>query len=154
MGLNVRKKKSYESLNYNWYAKTLDISAISLHRIVSMGLQKEALADKSSIVTLSYIGAQRIFSAYSEMGDAKALLESIVRSFGYRLGKKGIRINAISQGPTRTTAGSGISGFEAMYQFAERISPLGNPDAESCADYTVSLLSDMTRMVYHANAIS
>ena len=92
MGLNVRKKKPYEALNYNWYAKTLDISAISLHRIVSGGLAKEAIADNASIITLSYIGAQRIFSAYSEMGDAKALLESIVRSFGYRLGKKGIRI--------------------------------------------------------------
>ena len=159
MGLNVRKKKAYEELNYNWYAKTLDISAISLHRIINQGLQKEAIADKGSIVTLSYIGAQRTFSAYSEMGDAKALLESIVRSFGYRLGKRGIRINSISQGPTRTTAGSGISGFEAMFQFADRIAPLGNPDAESCADYTVSLLSDLTRMVtmqtlYHDGGFS
>ena len=151
MGLNVRKKKPYEALNYNWYQKTLDISAISLHRIVSSGLDNEAIAKNASIVTLSYIGAQRIFSAYSEMGDAKALLESIVRSFGYRLGKKGIRINSISQGPTRTTAGSGIGGFEAMFQFADRISPLGNPDAESCADYTISLLSDLTRMVTMQN---
>ncbi len=159
MGLNVRKNKPYDTLNYNWYAKTLDISAISLHRIVNHGLQAGAIADHGSIVTLSYIGAQRIFSAYSEMGDAKALLESIVRSFGYRLGRKKIRINAISQGPTRTVAGSGISGFEAMYQFADRISPLGNPDAESCADYTVTLLSDLARMVtmqtlYHDGGFS
>lgn len=159
MGLNVRKKKAYDDLNYNWLMKTLDISAISLHRILQHGLQKGALADNGSIVSLSYIGAQRVFSAYSEMGDAKALLESIGRSFGYRLGKKGIRINSISQGPTRTTAGSGIAGFEAMFQFAERISPLGNPDAESCADYTVSLLSDLTRMVtmqtlYHDGGFS
>jgi enoyl-[acyl-carrier protein] reductase I len=159
MGLNVRKNRPYEDLNYNWLMKTLDISAISLHRIVHHGLKKGALADRGSIVTLSYIGAQRVFSAYSEMGDAKALLESIVRSFGYRLGKKGIRINSISQGPTRTTAGSGISGFEAMFQFADRISPLGNPDAESCADYTISLLSDLTRMVtmqtlYHDGGFS
>ena len=151
MGLNVRKKKPYEALNYNWYAKTLDISAISLHRIVSGGLAKDAIADNASIVTLSYIGAQRIFSAYSEMGDAKALLESIVRSFGYRLGKKGIRINSLSQAPTRTVAGSGIGGFDAMFEFAEKISPLGNPDAQSCADYTVSLLSDLTRMVTMQN---
>ena len=151
MGLNVRKKRAYEDLNYNWLMKSLDISAVSLHRIVHHGLETEALADKGSIVALSYIGAQRTFSAYSEMGDAKALLESIVRSFGYRLGKRGIRINSISQGPTKTTAGTGIAGFEAMFQFADKISPLGNPDAEACADYTVSLLSDYTRMVTMQN---
>ena len=147
MGLNVRKNKPYEALNYNWYHKTLDISAISLHRIVRHALDTGALADGGSIVALSYIGAQRTFSKYSEMGDAKALLESIVRSFGYRLGKRGIRINAVSQSPTPTTAGSGIAGFDAMYEFAQRIAPLGNADAESCGDYVVTLLSDLTRMV-------
>ncbi|MEM8487301.1 MAG: SDR family oxidoreductase [Bacteroidota bacterium] len=151
MGLNVRKKRPYENLNYNWLMKSLDISSVSLHRIVHHGMESEALADNGSIVALSYIGAQRVFSAYSEMGDAKALLESIVRSFGYRLGKRGIRINSISQGPTKTTAGTGIKGFEAMFNFAEKISPLGNPSAESCADYTVSLLSDLTRMVTMQN---
>ncbi len=147
MGLNVRKDRPYENLNYDWYLKSLDISAGSLHRIVTAALNADALAEGASIVALSYIGAQRIFSKYSEMGDAKALLESIVRSYGYRLGKKGIRINAISQSPTRTVAGSGITGFDHMFEFADRISPLGNADAESCADYTVSLLSDLTRMV-------
>jgi enoyl-[acyl-carrier protein] reductase I len=147
MGLNVRKDRPYEDLNYDWYHKTLDISAISLHRIIQKGLDLDALNPNGSIVTLSYIGAQRIFSKYSEMGDAKALLESIVRSFGYRLGRKGIRINAISQSPTKTTAGAGITGFDAMYEFADRIAPLGNADAASCADYTISLLSDLTRMV-------
>ncbi|MFK7847154.1 MAG: enoyl-ACP reductase [Rhodothermales bacterium] len=151
MGLNVRKKRPYEDLNYNWLMKSLDISSVSLHRIVHHGLTTGALADNGSIVALSYIGAQRTFSAYSEMGDAKALLESIVRSFGYRLGKRGIRINSISQGPTKTTAGTGIKGFEAMFQFAEKISPLGNPSAESCADYTISMLSDLTRMVTMQN---
>ncbi|MEZ4703082.1 MAG: SDR family oxidoreductase [Rhodothermales bacterium] len=151
MGLNVRKNRPYEALNYEWFQKTLDISAISLHRTIHHGLETGAIADKASIVTLTYIGAQRIFSAYSEMGDAKALLESIVRSFGYRLGKRGIRINSISQGPTRTTAGSGISGFDALFEFAERMSPLGNPDARSCADYTITLLSDLTRMVTMQN---
>ncbi len=159
MGLNVRKKKEYEALNYDWYHKTLDISAISLHRIVSHGLALDALAEGGSIVALSYIGAQRTFSKYSEMGDAKALLESIVRSYGYRLGKRRIRINAISQSPTKTTAGSGIEGFDAMYDFAEKLSPLGNADAASCADYTVTLLSDLTRMVtmqtlYHDGGFS
>lgn len=147
MGVNVRKDRPYEDLNYDWYLKTLNISAVSLHRIVHHAMASEAMADNGSVVTISYIGAQRIFSKYSEMGDAKALLESIVRSWGYRLGKRGIRINAISQSPTKTTAGSGISGFDAMYDFAEQLSPLGNADAASCADYTVSLLSDFTRAV-------
>lgn len=147
MGINVRKDRPYEDLNYDWYHKTLDISAISLHRIVHAALEADVLSEGASIVTLSYIGAQRTYSKYSEMGDAKALLESIVRSFGYRLGKRGIRINAISQSPTRTVAGSGISGFDAMYEFADRIAPLGNADAASCADYTLTLLSDLTRMV-------
>ena len=159
MGVNVRKDVPYEDLNYNWYQKTLDISAVSLHRIVHHGLETGVLADNGSILALSYIGAQRIFSKYSEMGDAKALLESIVRSFGYRLGQRGIRINAISQSPTRTTAGSGIDGFDAMYEFAEKVSPLGNASADSCADYAVTLLSDLTRMVtmqtlYHDGGFS
>jgi len=159
MGVNVRKDVPYQDLNYNWYQKTLDISAVSLHRIVRHGLESGALADGGSILALSYIGAQRIFSKYSEMGDAKALLESIVRSFGYRLGQRDIRINAISQSPTRTTAGSGIEGFDAMYEFAEKVAPLGNASAESCADYAVTLLSDLTRMVtmqtlYHDGGFS
>lgn len=159
MGVNVRKDVPYEDLNYNWYEQTLDVSAVSLHRIVNHALDTDAIADGGSILAMTYIGAQRIFSKYSEMGDAKALLESIVRSFGYRLGKRDIRINAISQSPTRTTAGSGIEGFDAMYEFAERVAPLGNADADSCADYAVTLLSDLTRMVtmqtlYHDGGFS
>ena len=159
MGVNVRKRRPYEKLNYDWYAKTLDISAISLHRIVHHAMESESLRKGSSILTISYIGAQRSFSHYSEMGDAKALLESIVRTWGARLGEQKIRINAISQSPTRTTAGQGISGFDAMFEFGEKMSPLGNADAESCGDYAVTLLSDMTRMVtmqtlYHDGGFS
>ena len=159
MGVNVRKDVPYEDLNYNWYEQTLDVSAVSLHRIVRHALDADAIADGGSILAMTYIGAQRIFSKYSEMGDAKALLESIVRSFGYRLGERDIRINAISQSPTKTTAGSGIEGFDAMYEFAERVAPLGNADADSCADYAVTLLSDLTRMVtmqtlYHDGGFS
>ncbi len=159
MGVNVRKRRPYEKLNYGWYAKTIDISAISLHRIVHHALNTDALADGASVVALSYIGAQRSFSRYQEMGDAKALLESIVRTWGARLGKRKIRINAISQSPTRTTAGQGITGFDSMFEYGERLSPLGNADAASCADYTVTLLSDLTRMVtmqtlYHDGGFS
>lgn len=159
MGVNVRKDVPYEDLNYNWYEQTLDVSAVSLHRIVNHALETDAIADGGSILAMSYIGAQRIFSKYSEMGDAKALLESIVRSFGYRLGERDIRINAISQSPTDTTAGSGIEGFNAMYEFADRVAPLGNASADDCADYAVTLLSDLTRMVtmqtlYHDGGFS
>lgn len=151
MGLNVRKGLPYTQLNYDWYNKTLDISAISLHRVITVALEAEALADGASIVTLTYIGAQRVFSKYSEMGDAKALLESIVRSYGYRLGSRAIRLNSISQSPTKTTAGQGIEGFDAMFEFADKVSPLGNASAESCADYAVTLLSDLTRSVTMQN---
>ncbi len=159
MGINVRKQRSYDQLNHDWYAKSLDISAISLHRIVQLAIENDALNHGGSILTISYIGAQRSFSHYSEMGDAKALLESIVRTWGARLGEYGIRINAISQSPTRTTAGQGISGFEAMFEFGDQMSPLGNADADSCGDYAVTLLSDLTRMVtmqtlYHDGGFS
>ncbi|MEM1117961.1 MAG: SDR family oxidoreductase [Bacteroidota bacterium] len=159
MGMNVRKGRPYEELNYDWYHRSLDISAVSLHRMVRAALSAEAVEDGASILALSYIGAQRVFSEYSEMGDAKALLESIVRSFGYRLGQRGIRINAVSQSPTRTTAGGGIDGFDAMFEFAEKVAPLGNADAASCADYCITLLSDYARMVtmqtlYHDGGFS
>jgi enoyl-[acyl-carrier protein] reductase I len=151
MSPNIRKKRPYEDLNYEWYHKTLDVSAMSLHRIVSQALKAEAINDNGSIVALTYIGAQRTFSSYSDMGDAKALLESIARSFGARLGKRGIRVNTVSQSPTRTTAGGGIEGFDVLYDFAEKVSPLGNATAEDCADYVVTLLSDLTRKVTMQN---
>ncbi len=159
MGLNVRKNRAYEDLKYEWYLKTLDISAVSLHRMVRAAMAQDALSDGGSVLAMSYIGAARTFSEYSEMGDAKALLESIVRSFGYRLGRRGIRINAVSQSPTKTTAGGGIDGFDAMFDFAQKIAPLGNADAASCADYCVTLLSDYARMVtmqtlYHDGGFS
>ncbi len=151
MSQNVRKDRPYHDLNYEFFHKTLDVSAMSLHRIIAQALKADALNDGGSIVALSYIGAQRTFSSYSDMGDAKALLESIARSFGSRLGKRGIRVNTVSQSPTKTTAGSGIDGFDALYDFAEKLSPLGNATAQDCADYVVSLLSDLTRKVTMQN---
>ena len=151
MSPNVRKGRSYGDLNYDWFHKTLDVSALSLHRIVSEALKSDSLNDGGSIVALTYIGAQRIFSRYSDMGDAKALLESVARSFGYRLGRRGIRINTVSQSPTRTTAGSGIKGFDRLYEAADRMSPLGNAQAEDCADFVVALVSDLTRKVTMQN---
>lgn len=151
MSPNVRKNRSYDDLNYDWFHKTLDVSALSLHRIVAEALKSGSLNDGGSIVALTYIGAQRIFSRYSDMGDAKALLESVARSFGYRLGRRGIRINTVSQSPTRTTAGSGIKGFDRLYEAADKMSPLGNAQAEDCADFVVALLSDLTRKVTMQN---
>ncbi|TVQ68331.1 MAG: enoyl-ACP reductase [Balneolaceae bacterium] len=151
MSPNVRKGNEYEELNYKLMQQTLEISAISLHKVLQACVVREALNDGASIVALSYIGAQRIFSKYSDMNDAKALLESIARNFGSRLGKQGIRVNTVSQGPTKTSAGSGIGGFDAMYDFAQKLSPLGNPTADECADYCVTLFSDLTRKVTMQN---
>ena len=151
MSPNIRKSKPYEGLNYKWYHQTLEISAISLHKVLHFADEEEVLNDGASVLALSYIGAQRIFSKYSDMNDAKALLESIARNYGSRLAPRGIRVNTISQGPTKTSAGTGIKGFDGMYTFAEKIAPLGNPSADECADYCVTLFSDLTRKVTMQN---
>ncbi|MEX0779795.1 MAG: enoyl-ACP reductase [Balneolales bacterium] len=152
MSPNVRKKKEYTDLDYNFFHKTLDISALSLHKILSYAYDKtDILNDNASVVALSYIGAQRIFSKYSDMNDAKALLESIARNFGTRVADRGIRVNTISQGPTKTSAGVGIKGFDGMYDFADKLSPLGNPTADECADYCVTMFSDLTKKVTMQN---
>ncbi len=151
MSPNIRKGRAYRELNYDWYFKTLDISAISLHKIITVGLNSDAINDGASILAMSYIAAQRNYSTYSDMGDAKALLESIVRSYGSRLASRGIRLNSVSQSPTPTRAGSGIENFDKMHEFAERTSPLGNATADECADYVVTLLSDLTKKVTMQN---
>jgi enoyl-[acyl-carrier protein] reductase I len=151
MSPNVRKKKEYKDLNYQWLNQTLDISAISLHKVLNYAEKTDVINDGASVVALSYIGAQRIFSKYSDMNDAKALLESIARNYGSRLADRGIRVNTVSQAPTKTSAGSGIKGFDSMYTFADKIAPLGNPTADECADYCVTLFSDLTRKVTMQN---
>ncbi len=151
MSPNIRKKKEYNDLNYSWFNQSLDISAISLHKILNYAEKTGVINDGASVVALSYIGAQRIFSKYSDMNDAKALLESIARNYGSRLAKRGIRVNTVSQAPTKTSAGTGIKGFDSMYTFADKIAPLGNPSADECADYCVTLFSDLTRKVTMQN---
>lgn len=151
MSPNVRKNTGYEKLNYNWMQQTLDISAVSLHKVIRYADEAGILNDGSSIVALSYIGAQRIFSKYSDMNDAKALLESVARNYGSRLASRGIRVNTVSQAPTKTSAGTGIKGFDGMYTFAEKLAPMGNPSADECADYCVTLFSDLTRKVTMQN---
>ncbi len=152
MSPNIRKKKEYTDLDYKYFLQALDISAISLHKILHFATEvHDIVNDGGSVIALSYIGAQRIFSKYSDMNDAKALLESIARNYGSRLGGKGIRVNTVSQAPTITSAGSGIKGFDGMFLFAEKLSPLGNPTADDCADYCVTLFSDLTRKVTMQN---
>ena len=152
MSLNVRKGKHYTEMNYEWNAKSLDISAMSLHRVICTAWDLDAMNDWGSIVALTYIAAQRVFPDYNEMADAKALLESVTRSFGYHYGVRNkVRINTISQSPTKTTAGSGVKGFDGFINYAEKMSPLGNANADQCADYIVSLFSDLTRMVTMQN---
>lgn len=152
MSPNVRKGKAYDDLNYDWMMKSFDISAISLHKVLQVCKKQDAIAEWGSVVALTYIAAQRAFPGYGDMADAKATLESIVRSFGYYYGtEKKVRINSISQSPTMTTAGSGIKGFDSFFGFADKMSPLGNASADACADYTVTLFSDMTRYVTMQN---
>jgi enoyl-[acyl-carrier protein] reductase I len=152
MSPNVRKQRSYGDLNYDWFLKTLDISALSFHKILQTAEKLDAINEWGSIIALSYIAAQRAFPDYSDMAEAKAMLESIARSYGYRFAKnKKIRINTISQSPTHTTAGSGVPGFDKFYEYAERMSPLGNASAQDCANYIVLMFSDLSRMVTMQN---
>ncbi|MBK8656125.1 MAG: SDR family oxidoreductase [Haliscomenobacter sp.] len=152
MSVNVRKKKDYTDLNYEWMLKTFDVSAISFHKMMQTLWKLDAMQEWGSILALSYIAAQRTFPDYSEMAESKALLESFGRSFGYHYGTaKKVRVNTLSQSPTRTTAGSGVKGFDEFFTYADKMSPLGNASAEACADYCVTLFSDLTRMVTMQN---
>ncbi|MEO9871027.1 enoyl-ACP reductase FabI [Ekhidna sp.] len=152
MSPNVRKGKDYGDLNYDWFQKTLDVSALSFHKMMQTAEKLDAMNEWGSILGLSYIAAQRTFPDYSDMAQAKALLESIARSYGYRMGKdKKVRVNTISQSPTMTTAGSGVPGFDVFFNYADKMSPLGNASAESCADYCITMFSDLTRMVTMQN---
>ena len=152
MSPNVRKGRTYDDLDYGFLMKTLDISAISFHKVMQVARKKDALNEWGSIVALSYIAAQRTLYGYNDMADAKALLESIARSFGYIYGReKKIRVNTVSQSPTPTTAGSGVLGLDHLMDFAQRMSPLGNATALDCANYVLTLFSDLTRKVTMQN---
>jgi len=152
MSPNVRKGIPYAETNYENMLKTLDISALSFHRILQTAYRMDAISEWGSVVALTYVAAQRTLAGYNDMGDAKALLESIARSFGYIYGKeKHVRVNTVSQSPTVTTAGSGIAGFDSLVDFSDRMSPLGNADASDCADVCVTLFSDLTRKITMQN---
>lgn len=152
MSVNVRKKKEYTNLKHDWMQKTFDVSAISFHKMMQTMYKLDAINDWGSILALTYIAAQRTFPDYSEMAESKALLESFARSFGYHYGThKNVRVNTVSQSPTMTTAGSGVKGFSEFFGYADKMSPLGNASAETCADYCITLFSDLTKMVTMQN---
>ncbi|MDI3527978.1 MAG: enoyl-[acyl-carrier protein] reductase [Tenuifilum sp.] len=152
MSPNVRKGRTYDDLDYDFFHKTLDISAISFHKVLQTCWKKDAITHGGSVVALSYIAAQRTLYGYNDMADAKALLESIARSFGYIYGReRGVRINTVSQSPTETTAGGGVMGFDALLDFSNRMSPLGNASALDCADFCITLFSDLTRKITMQN---
>ncbi|MEA2043079.1 MAG: SDR family oxidoreductase [Bacteroidota bacterium] len=152
MSLNVRKGLKYDELNYNYLQKTLDISAVSFHKVLQTAKQFDAINEWGSVLALSYVAAQKTLYRYNDMADAKAMLESIARSFGYIYGRENkVRVNTISQSPTMTTAGSGVKGIDGLLDFTERMSPLGNADADEFADYCITLFSDLTRKVTMQN---
>ena len=152
MSPNVRKGRTYDNLDYKYLQTTLDISAISFHKMLQTAKKLDAIAEGGSVVALTYIAAQRTFLGYGDMADAKSLLESIARSFGYYYGReKGVRINTVSQSQTMTTAGSGVKGMTDLLDFAEDLSPLGNATADDCADYCITLFSDLTRKITMQN---
>jgi len=152
MSLNVRKHREYDDLDYDYFLKTIDISALSFHKLLQVAKKLDAINEWGSVLTFTYIAAQRTLYGYNDMADAKALLESITRSFGYIYGReKKIRINSISQSPTKTTAGSGIKGVDGLIDFTERMSPLGNATAEECANFAIVLLSDLSRKITMQN---
>lgn len=152
MSMNVRKHREYDDLDYDYFLKTIDISALSFHKMLQIAKKLDAINEWGSVLAFSYIAAQRTLYGYNDMADAKSLLESIARSFGYIYGReKKIRVNTISQSPTRTTAGSGIKGIDGLIDFTERMSPLGNATAEECADFAIVLLSDLSRKITMQN---
>src|SRR6218665_67726 len=152
MSPNVRKKKSYGDLSYPDFLRTLDISGVSFHKVLQTAEKTDAMNEWGSILALSYVASQRSFPDYSDMSQAKAVLESIARNYGHRFGKlKNVRVNTISQSPTKTTAGLGVTGFDSFFEYAEMMSPLGNAPGEACADYIVAMFSDFTRYVTMQN---
>ncbi|EAQ38755.1 SDR family oxidoreductase [Dokdonia sp. MED134] len=152
MSVNVRKGRAYTDQKYDWTQKGTDVSAMSFHKVMQTLYKQDAMNEWGSIVALTYMAAQRVFPDYNDMADNKAYLESIARSFGYFYGKeKNVRVNTISQSPTPTTAGQGVKGFDGFIAYAEKMSPLGNATAQDCADYTISLFSDLTKRVTMQN---
>ena len=146
--MNLRRHKLYEQANYTYFQQTIDISALSLHKILRTAMDNDAIAEGASVVALSYIASERYFCGYNDIGDAKALLESIARQLGAIYGRqKQVRINIVSPSAIPTKAGSTWSEMPHFYRYADNLSPLGNADADDCAGTCVALFSDLMRKV-------
>jgi enoyl-[acyl-carrier protein] reductase I len=127
---------------------SLDISAYSLVALARAAMPLMERRGGGSILTLTYLGSERVFQNYNVMGVAKAALESCVRYLAADLGPKGIRVNAISAGPIKTLAASGISGFTNILQHYRDRAPLRRTvDTSDVADAAMFLLSSAARGV-------
>jgi len=130
------------------FAKALDISAYSLVALARRAVPMMEARGGGSIVTLSYLGATRAFVNYNVMGVAKAALESSVRYLAADLGPKNIRVNAISAGPIKTLAASGVSGFSTILQVYRDRAPLRRTvETSEVADAAIFLLGPAGRAV-------
>jgi enoyl-[acyl-carrier protein] reductase I len=128
------------------FALALDVSAYSLVALVREA--KGLLRPGSSVLTLSYYGAEKVVANYNVMGVAKAALEASVRYLAADLGPAGVRVNAISAGPIRTLAASGIAGFKRMYGSFADVAPLrANITPEDVGRTAVYLASDLSNAV-------
>ncbi len=152
MSINIRKKLEYPCINYDFLKKGWDISAVSFHKIMKIAWDKKAINKWGSIVALTYIASKRNFPSYVDMSDYKSYLESIARNFGYFWGiKEKVRVNTVSLSPIYTKAAASISGFKDFLYLSNKLSPLGNASSQDCADYIITLFSDLTRKVTMQN---
>lgn len=141
-----------DSVTREGFSIANDISAYSFAALAKAG--KPMMADRNgSMLTLSYLGAERAIDNYNVMGVAKAALEATVRYMAYSLGEEGIRVNAVSAGPIKTLAAAGIGDFGKMLAYGERNSPLrrnvtieevGNVAAFLCSDLASGVTGEIT----------
>ncbi len=133
----------YIDTSRDGYKLALDISAYSLTALCKA--YEELLTDNASVITLTYYGAEKVITNYNVMGVAKAALEASVRYLAVDLGTRNVRINAISAGPIKTLAASGISGFRSILTYIEEQAPLRrNVTIEDVGRSAVYLASDLS----------
>ena len=135
-------KQPFSQTSREGFQLALDISAYSLVAVTRAAIP--VMTEGGSIVTMTYLGSVRSVPAYNVMGVAKAALEASVRYLAAELGTQGIRVNAVSAGPIKTLAASGIANFKEKLRIAEERSPLGRlVTQEDVGKATLYLLSDL-----------
>jgi enoyl-[acyl-carrier protein] reductase I len=139
-------KGRYVETSREGFRLALDISAYSL--VALCQAYEKLLHDNASVLTMTYFGAQKVITNYNVMGIAKAALEASVRYLAMDLGERGIRVNAISAGPLKTLASSGISGFRSILTTIEERAPLRrNIVQEDVGKVGLFLASDLSRAI-------